>query len=228
MKSSQAKLVTNHPQTITVVWAASLILSTKNLSPKIVINLPRLLITIRNQPMICLPRPARKLKTQTIHPRIQSMEKETRDQLVDNLLDLLNDLKDAVLQVEIMTVWVWEVTFQEVLQNVAPTVGQLPHLDICKRLRHILLKVEMQEWQKPLTRPIAGVLGMECQTEEEKVHPTQDLLGMTRRDLTVELECQHLEEVDLPVEQLPLLLDHAEGSKSSRMDKYQEATLPMP
>ena len=126
-----------------------------------------------------------------------------------------------------MIVWVLAVAFQGVSLNVALTEDRQPHLDTCKRPRHILQGVGMPELQKLLPRQTVGTFGMVCQIEEGRVPPTLALLGMTRKDLTVGLECQHQEEVDLQVELHPPPLGHAEDSKSFQMDRYQGVTLQM-
>ena len=139
----------------------------------------------------------------------------------------MKDPKEVDQQAEIMIVWVLEVAFLEVSQNVAHIEDHQPHLDTCKRPRHILPRVEMPELQKLITRQAAGTFGMVCQIEEGRVPPTPVLLGMTRKDLIVGLECQHQEEVDLQVELHPPLLGHAEDNKSFQMDRYQGVTLQM-
>ena len=69
---------------------------------------------------------------------------------------------------------------------------------------------------------------MDCQGEEGKGHPARVLCGMIRKDLIVERVCQHLEEVDLQVEQhLPLQV-LAEDNKESLVDRYQGVILQMP
>ena len=149
------------------------------------------------------------------------------DQVVDSRLDLLKNPKDVAQPVETMIVWALEAIFQEALRNDVPTEDRQPHQDTCKRPRHTLLRVGMLGLQKLQIRQIVELLGMVCQTEEEKAHPTQDLLGMIHKDLTVGAECLHPVVVDLLVELHQLLLDHAEGNKSFQMDKYHEVTLRM-
>ena len=139
----------------------------------------------------------------------------------------MKDQKDVGQQAEIMIVWVLEVAFQGVSLNVALTEDRQPHLDTCKQQKHILQRVGMPGLQKLLTRQTVGTFGMVCQIEEGKVPLTQVLLGMTHKDPTVGLECQHQEEVDLQVELHPPLLGHAEDNKSFQMDRYQGVTLQM-
>ena len=126
-----------------------------------------------------------------------------------------------------MIVWVLEAAFQGVSLNVALTEDRQPHLDTCKRQKHILQRVGMPGLQKLLTKQTVGMFGMVCQIEEGRVPLTQVLLGMTHKDLIVGPECQHQEEVDLLVEQHPPPLGHAEDNKSFQMDRYQGATLQM-
>ena len=139
----------------------------------------------------------------------------------------MKDQNDVGQQVEIMIVWALEVAFQEVSQNVAHIEDHQPHLDICKRPRHILPRVGMPGLQKLLTRQTVGTFGMVCPIEEGKVPLTLVLLGMIHKDLIVGPECQHLEEVDLLVELHLPPPGHAEDNKSFQMDKYQGATLQM-